>query len=288
MGQRGLFLSKRAIMSRATGRLVDEVIQSKAVGKPMRLHIYLPPYYGEFGMRYPVIYLLHHWGSDEWYWTTRLGLFNVAEHLIGAGTVRPFMVVMPQGDKSFFINAEDPGGDFSPLLKMDPAFFKDALEGYGDYGDYLLNEVITHIDQGYETRAERAGRAIGGISMGGTGAAVLAFTHPELFSAVGIHSPVLFSERRLGPPWIFGLGDPVAFAQRDPIHLTGLLGPNTGLRLFLDCGQDDDLADLSEQLHSALTQAGVTHTYVSRPGKHNDDYWRANLAQYLGFYAAGW
>ena len=275
-------------MSRAVGRLVDQTIPSQILGKPMRLHVYLPPYYGEFGMRYPAVYLLHHWGGTERYWTERLRLHRVAEHLIQAGAVRPFIVVMPQGDKSFFINAEDPGGDFSPILKMDPEFFEQALEGYGRYGDYMLREVIPYVDQTYDTRTDRAARAIGGISMGGAGAAVLAFTHSELFSAVGIHSPVLFSERRLGPPWIYGLGDDRAFAERDPAHLALALASDCDLRIYLDCGQDDEMSELTAMLHGAFSGIGVAHTYITRPGGHNGDYWRKNLPEYLGFYAAEW
>lgn len=254
----------------------------------MRLHIYLPPHYGEFGMRYPVVYLLHPWGQNERYWTEHLRLHEVADRLIRAGAVPPFIAVMPQGDKSFFINAADPGGDYSPILRLDPDFFQGALEGYGDYGDYILEDVIPAVERLYRTRTDRAGRVIGGISMGGAGSAALAFTHPEAFGAVGIHSPALFGDGQLGPPWIFGLGDEEAFARRDPIHLARALSPAARLRIYLDCGQEDDMSDLTAELHYALVERNVEHIYASRPGGHNGKYWREHLAEYLGFYAAGW
>ncbi len=124
--------------------------------------------------------------------------------------------------------------------------------------------------------------------MGAAGAAVLAFTRPDLFNGVGIHSPALFDETQLGPPWLFGLGDPRAFAERDPVQLAGRLDPRAGLRIYLDCGQQDDLAGRVEALHDALAARRVQHTYVSRPGNHTLPYWQAHLAEYLGFYAAGW
>jgi enterochelin esterase-like enzyme len=124
--------------------------------------------------------------------------------------------------------------------------------------------------------------------MGGAGAAALAFTHPALFGAVGIHSPALFTDERLGPPWIFGLGDPAAFAGRDPVHLVRRLPRDCGLRIYLDCGLDDEMTEAVADLHYTLIEHGTPHTYLSRKGGHNEAYWSTHLAEYLGFYAAGW
>jgi enterochelin esterase-like enzyme len=277
-------------MASVKGCIKDRTIHSRALCKPMRLRLYLPPYYGEFDVRYPVVYLLHPWGEDEHYWTDELRFHQVADHLINAGTIPPFIAVMPQGDKSFFVNAEDPGGDFSMIVRLAPDFYAGALDGYGDYADYILQDVIPAVERTEQTRTDRAGRVIGGVSMGGAGAAVLAFTHPRHFGAVGIHSPFLFTAERLGPPWIFGLGDEEAFARLDPVHLAKRLSPGDALRIHVDCGADDEMgmSAPTADLHYALVERDVPHAYVSLPGRHNADYWRANLAQYLGFYAAGW
>lgn len=275
-------------MTEASGQIQAVTLHSQALCKTMRLLVYLPPHYGEFGMRYPVAYLLHRWGGDERYWVDSLHLPEVADRLIHAGAIPPFVAVMPQGDKSFFLNAADPGGDFTPILRLDPDTYRDALSGYGDYADYLMDDVIPEVEWRYEVRSDRAGRVIAGVSMGGAGAAALAFTQPECFGAVGIHSTELFSSERLGQPWIFGLGDPAAFARRDPLHLAWALEAESGLRIYLDCGQQDEYARLTAEVHYALTGREIQHTYVSRPGGHDADYWRAHLAEYLGFYAAGW
>lgn len=275
-------------MSQTPGQMLDIRIRSGALCRPMRLHIYLPPRYGEPGLRYPVVYLLHPWGRDEHYFTGRLALHEVADRLIHAGAIPPFIAVMPQGDKSFFLNAANPGGDFTPILRLDAALFAGALEGYGDYADYLMNDVIPEVERRFAAQAHRAGRVIAGVSMGGAGAAALAFRHPESFGAVGIHSPVLFTAERRGPPWIFGLNDPAAAAQRDPAHLAGGLAPGHGLRIYLDCGLDDELAAPVGALHDELDRLGIPHRYCCRAGGHGGSYWSAHLAEYLGFYAAGW
>lgn len=268
--------------------MINETVRSRALLKPMRLNVYLPPGYAESERRYPVVYLLHPWGEDETYWCSILGLGETADRLIQAGSVNPFVAVMPQGDKSFFINAEDPGGDFSPVIDLDPQYFAGAMDGYGDYGDYLIDDVIPTIEHRFNVRPGRQSRVLAGVSMGAAGAAVLAFSYPDVFGTVGIHSPMLFDRDRLGPPWIFGLGDPLAFARRDPVHLAGQLEPRLGLRIYLDCGREDEHIGPVQELHRNLVAAGAQHIYERRRGGHSADYWRTHLAEYLGFYAAGW
>jgi enterochelin esterase-like enzyme len=275
-------------MHTSRGKIVDHVFRSYALLRDMRVRVYLPPRYGEQDRSYPVAFLLHPWGADEQFYTAQLGLHETADRLINANALPPFVGVMPQGDKSFFLNAENPGGDFSLVLHLDPTYFAGALEGYGDYGDYLLDDVPGEIERRFRIRADRIGRVLAGVGMGAAGAAVLAFTHPGLFSAVGIHSPTLYTSSRFGPPWIFGLGDPAAFARRDPVQQACALEPDTGLRIYLDCGQDDEMAAPTHYLHKALLRRGVDHVYISRPGRQDVTYWQNHLAEYLGFYAAGW
>jgi enterochelin esterase-like enzyme len=275
-------------MTTPTSTLQTLTFNSRALIKPMRMIVYLPPGYADSDMRYPALYLLHRWGADERDWIDALGFATATDRLIGAGAIAPFIAVMPQGDKSFFINAADPGGDFSGIASLDPTYYRDALTGYGDYADYVLEDVIPFIEQKFPVRADRAGRAIGGVEMGGAGAALLAFTHPELFSAVGIHSPMLFGGPGEGPPWIFGLNDPDQFARNNPIEKAKSLTSASKLRVYLDCGLSDPHSDRVADLHWRLVESGIEHTYVSRPGGDDPAYWRENLGEYVGFYAGAW
>src|SRR5947207_2997110 len=97
------------------GQVQEVSLHSMALCRQMRVQVYLPPDYGERRARYPLLVLLHPWGADERYWVDHLCFHEVADHLIGAGAIPPFIAVMPQGDKSFFLNAADPGGDFSMI-----------------------------------------------------------------------------------------------------------------------------------------------------------------------------
>ncbi len=269
----------------------DHVIASEAVGKEMRVRVVTPPGYDPAG-RHPVVYLLHLWGRDERYWTDRLGLHLRLAEGVWAGALPPMVLALPQGDKSFYVNAADPPGiDWKSLpLDWEDEFFQGALELYGRYGDYLLHEAIPFVEAAYAVRRDRAGRAIGGLSMGGAGAAVHAFGEPGRFCAVGIHSPAIFpGAGQGGPPWIFGMGDAEAFARRDPAQVAArFVTPGNQPRIWLDCGWEDPMRDTVEALHGALLARSLAHDYHLWPGGHNGGYWTAHVDDYLAFYGRGW
>ena len=80
-----------------------------------------------------------------------------------------------------------------------------------DYAAFVLRDLMPHIKQTTRVARDRQGRAIGGISLGGSLALTLALDHPDLFSAVGGHSPAVDSTlagwlaERASQPLIFVL-----------------------------------------------------------------------------------
>jgi len=271
--------------------LRDFSLESQVLGRAMSVRLVLPPRYRpDPAEPYPVLYFLHPWGLSPRYITDKL---HIHEHLwrgVEQGDLPPMVIVLPTGHKSFYLNAADPPGhDWAALLDANERFFENALEEYGRYGDYLLGEVIPYVEEHYPVRRDRAGRAIGGISMGGAGAAVHAFRAPEHFGALGIHSPALFSgpPENGGPPWIFGL-ERATFETRDPISLARNLSPQTAPRVFLDTGDRDPMRAEVEQLHRALTERGVPHVYEVLAGGHDKTYWEPRMRDYLAFYAREW
>ncbi|NDJ79201.1 MAG: esterase family protein, partial [Chloroflexi bacterium] len=148
------------------GRVEDVEIESQAVGRRLGVRIITPPDYTPAAAPYPVLYFLHPWGLSPTYITDKL---HIHEHLwagISDGSLPPMVIALPVGEKSFFINAVDPPGhDWSPVLEAHEDFFRDALQQYGRFGDYLLDEVIPTVEARYHVRTDRDGRAIGGISM---------------------------------------------------------------------------------------------------------------------------
>ncbi len=276
----------------AESAIHDHLLPSNAVGSVMRIRVVTPPGYDP-QREYPVVYLLHLWGSHERFWTDRLAAHVRLAEGVAAGSLPPMILAMPQGDKSFYLNAADPPGivwEDSPYNDASEYYY-DGFDCYGNYGDYLLKEAIPFVEEHYPVRRDRDGRAIGGLSMGGTGAAVHAFTDPARFSAVGLHGPAVFydPDGPGAPPWIFGIDDAGAFAQRDPLHLARrFVTPAGQPRLWLDCGWDDPLRISIETLHCELLGMGLAHDYHLWPGGHDGAYWVQHVADYLAFYARGW
>jgi enterochelin esterase-like enzyme len=278
-------------MTTRRGTVSDIEIDSRAVGRAMEVRVITPPGYDDdLAQVYPVLYFLHPWGLNPRYITDKLNIHLHAQRGAANGSLAPMLIVLPTGYKSFYMNAADPPGhDWTPVIESHDEFFHDALDQYGQYGDYLLEEVIPHIETHYRVRTDRAGRAIGGISMGGAAAAVHAFRDPSRFSAVGIHSPALFSgpPENPGPPWIFGL-DRESFAARNPADVARSLTPNTQPRIWLDTGSGDAMRDVVEHLHRVLEDRGIKHEFAINPGGHNKAYWEPLMSAYLAFYAQEW
>lgn len=243
------------------GYLKDDAFFSHALGETMPYGIYLPPSYdSDPQRRYPVVYMLHGVGGHYSEWVA-YGLPEKAEDLIWDGQIQPLIIVMPQGDQSYFINHDGADGK--------------------RWGDYIAYDLIAHIDANYRTIPEAASRAIGGLSMGGFGALQLALEHPDVFSAVGGHSPALRTVQQLddilGPDVDPDLHDPVEIARKiDLLHIPAI---------WVDAGANDGWADRVAQFGAVLDQRGITHQVRLQPGQHDGAYWQEHTADYLLFYS---
>jgi enterochelin esterase-like enzyme len=241
------------------GMLRQVQFHSQALERDLSYLIYLPPSYGLESRRYPVVYLLHGASQrmDEW---LSYGVAQAADQMIASNQIRPMLIVMPLGDMGYWVNHVDEGER---------------------WGDYVTADVVQHVDTEFRTEPEGKARAIGGISMGGYGALVLAFNHPQLFQHVAANSPSLHPEGSLS---ILGTGED--YAQRDPVSLgdTADLG---GLGIWLDIGASDPWLPRATQLDQTLNKRGVVHNWTLGDGGHDGAYWQRNVPAYLRFYSAG-
>jgi len=239
------------VCTETTGRVEQRTYFSQTAGDEQPYYVYLPPCYDQTVRRYPVLYLLHGWPYDEAHWIS-LGADEAADAGIADGTLPPFIVVLPGGSERLYVNTS--GGDRS-------------FEGQ------VVNDLIPHVDETYRTWAGREGRAIGGISRGGVWALEIGFLHADLFAAVGAHSPALTVN--LAPP------------PYDPFHLLREPGVET-LRVYLDTGDVDWTRKSTQALHEALDKQGIVHQFAVHSGRHENEMWAPNVAEYLAFYAARW
>ena len=108
-----------------------------------------------------VYYLLHGLSDDHTTWSRRS---SIERYVLGYR----LMVVLPDGGRGWYTNGVE--GDC--------------------YEDDLMTQVIGMVDKNFPVRAERSGRAIGGVSMGGFGAVKLGLKH-RCFPGDGQRSGVL-------------------------------------------------------------------------------------------------
>ncbi|WP_162802849.1 alpha/beta hydrolase [Ornithinimicrobium avium] len=197
----------------------------------------LPCYATDTASRYPVVYLLHGSGHDDAYWLA-VGIVGAADEAIEQGKVSPMIVVMPDGGVTF-----SPGRDGVTFTT------------------FLTDELVPRVDGSFRTIAERSGRAVGGISLGGGLALSIAAKRPTLFTAVGGHSPAVFDTAPLAAKLKAG-----------------------GERVWLDVGAGDSLRNGSVVLDKELRALGGDVRFEMPEGKHVESYWSAHLMEYLDFY----
>ncbi len=206
----------------------------------------------------PTVYLLHGYGDyygGGWF-KHKTGVERLAD-------THQLIIVCPDGNNSWYFD--------SPIDKS------------SQYETYIIKELIPFIDQNFKTVAKREGRGITGLSMGGHGALYLALRHQDVFGAAGSMSGGV-DIRSFSNSWgiIKWLGPYAEFPDRwEKNTVAGMLYLLTpkSLALVIDCGTDDFFYDVNVRLHEKLLERNIPHDFISRPGKHDWDYWK-NAVKY--------
>jgi len=257
-------ITPQAPFAFADSDLVDARFFSPLIGKEMPVLIYLPPGYHGSTRRYPALYMLSGFAGDYREWAT-YGLCHALDALIRGGQVQPLILVMPEGEKSWWFNhAPVPGSDGKP------------------WGDYVWRDVVGYVDANYRTLPRRTSRAIGGLSSGGQSALMLALTRPEVFGVVGAHSP----STRGADGSIPFFGDREYFKQYDPVWLFQNTTTWKQLAIWMDIGAEDtQWGNAIKDLHATLVKLNVPHDFQnSWRGIHDSNYWAEHLSDYLMWY----
>jgi S-formylglutathione hydrolase FrmB len=255
----------------ASARVQCKAIASSILGRSVDVCLALPSDYESSKKRYPTLYFLHGLFENERSWSERGGQ-QVLEGLRSAGEVGDFVVVLPDGGKTFYVNAYD---------------------GRERYEDFFIEELVPAIDRKYRTLPSAQARGISGTSMGGYGALHLAMDHPDVFGSVSAHSAALISKFPDPLPssgrWGFyagilqtPFGSPLNHAywdQNNPLNLGEHPDRFRQLKLYFDCGDQDryGFEDGAQVLHDKLAAKGFPHEFALRPGGHGWSY----LNQYM-------
>ena len=211
----------------------------------------------------PVVYLLHGHAGDYRFWP------SIRKDLGQTADAWGFIFVCPDAGNSWYWD--------SPLKKD------------SQYETFMSRELVEWVDAHYPTRADRFGRAISGLSMGGHGALFLAMRHSDVFGSAGsmsgcpdirVHPNNWGIEELLGNYANHsGLWDEMCVVnQIHRIH-------KGDLALIIDCGEDDFMLEMNKDLHVRLLGAGIDPDFITRPGAHWFTYWQNALDYQLLFHS---
>ena len=278
-----LFLLLAMAVSHAqnSGKVIEQqVVKSQILNKNVKYTIYFPADYDHSQRSYPVVYLLHGYTDDNTGWLQFGEINRYADKAIAEGTIPPMIIVMPNGDSSWYINSYD---------------------GKEKYEDFFVKEFIPTIEKTYRIKSERKYRGIAGLSMGGYGTLIYSLKYPELFVAAAPLSAGVFTddevanmrdenyETVLGPSYGHNLKGNARLNQAWyknsilKIVETKSTDDLKKVRYWIDCGDKDFLTKGNCMLHLALTDKHVPHEFRVREGSHSWTYWRTGITDALQF-----
>src|SRR5713226_8753664 len=239
------------------GEIHHHFYKSKVAADDRDYYVYTPNRYDPAAKRtYPVLYLLHGYSDDASGWTA-VGHSNVIlDNLIAQGKAKPMIVVMPLGYGTMeFVHLGWTAWGHTDLRAKNVDNFREAL----------LTEVMPRVESEYRSTKDRNGRAIAGLSMGGSESLLTGLNNLDKFSWIGAFSSG-------GIPEDFQKTFPALDAKA-----------NQQIRLlWIACGTDDRLITVNRNFREWLKSKGIQHTDIETPGQHTWMVWRRNLAEFAG------
>lgn len=160
----------KANAAKHTSNVVATSFYSPVLGIDWNYDVYLPrSYNADDDATYPVIYMMHGlYGNHR----NLLERFNSQQMLDGAcdREGREAIAVFIDGFNSFYINSNEG-------MQME---------------DAIMHDLVPYIEKTYKISSDQKDHAIGGISMGGYGAARLALKYSDYFSKAILISPAVW------------------------------------------------------------------------------------------------
>ena len=256
------------------GKVEQVLFWSESTNQLRRAFVYTPPTYdANKRTKYPVLYLQHGWGENEYAWSVQGHANLLMDNLIAEGKIEPFIVVMtygmtnegfrpgamparparPQGAPAAGAPAPGPRAEGAPVRPARQANPMAAMMNNG-FETVLVDELIPYIDSHFKTKADKAHRAMAGLSMGGMETHTITLARPEVFGWYGLLSGGVYNPEEL----------------KDIKDVKGI---------FLGCGSKESPDQIMKSAE-ALKAAGYNAMgYVSEGTAHEFLTWRRCLYQ---------
>lgn len=227
-----------------------------------RITIYTPPGYETSSERYPVLYLLHGAGGDEEAWVELGRATQILDNLIAQGKVEPMIVAMPNGN---VIQDAAPGEGTKGYYK--PAFMVPKTMD-GTYEE-TFKDIMSFVESSYRVKADKAHRAVAGLSMGGYHSLHISRYYPNTFDYVGLFSAAILPNQN------------VSSKVYQNIDETLIQQMENGYKLYwIGIGKTDFLYKNNTEFKAKLDAMGMPHTYRESEGGHVWKNWRIYLSEF--------
>jgi len=230
----------------AHGKLDTITYDSKTVGVKRHAVVYLPPNYSKT-KKYPVLYLLHGIGGNEYEWLNQGRPERILDNLYALKKVKDMIVVLPNGRA---MTDDSASGNIMAAEKV---------AAFATFERDLLDDLIPYIEKQYATETNRAQRAIAGLSMGGGQSLNFGLGNLDKFAWIGGFSSAPNTKM---PDQLL----PNPEAAKDKIKL-----------LWISCGDEDGLLKISERTRDYMVEHSVPHIFYKEPGKHDFKVWKNDL-----------
>ncbi len=228
---------------------VDSFSSDALGGTDVEYRVYLPEGYYESDLRYPVVYMLHGYGSTGKSFEIA-GVPAVLDEGIACGEIPPCIVIFPT--------------DTHP---------QKASWWVGAYARMLNEDLVSRIDATLRTVDSRDYRFLAGESMGGGGAFFNALDRPDLYGGVfDIYGALSYT------------GALTRFMNMGEDELK-----NLKLKYFLICGTHDMYGfDLDHiRLGRRMTEAGIPHVLDIDSGEHSSSFYLPYLRRGFAYILSG-
>ncbi len=273
---------------------VNEFYYYSSVTEEMRrCFIYFPAeYYSNPTKKFPVLYLQHGMGENEFGWSQQGHTAHIMDNLIAEGKAVPFVIVMDNG-----LNARPAGqaaaaapqmGGFgggqmpqgqrpqgAPQMGQMPQGQRpqgapqggQAPRRQGGFGgfnmggafqDVLLKDIIPFVEKNFRVYNDTEHRAMAGLSMGGMQTRSITLANPTVFAYVGMFSGGSFS--------VQDLENATDFKKTNKV-------------LFMSCGSKENMGvmEAAENLKKIGYNA---NGYISEGTAHEWHTWRRSLFEF--------
>lgn len=230
------------------GQVREIMFHSPSTNSERRAFVYTPPGYDQdTEKRYPVLYLQHGYGENEYGWSVQGHAGLIMDNLLAEQKTKPFLIVMTYGMTNEI--------RFGGIREFDIRPFQTVL----------CDELIPFIDAQFRTIADQPHRAMAGLSMGGMETKTITLARPDLFSHIGLFSG--------GSIAVSDIKDLDAFKKQNRLVFVSYGGHEVG-------GDNPRRGGDPKATTEELKEAGVNaHYYVSPKTGHEWQSWRRSLRE---------